>query len=111
MGKGDWSSAAARYKELVSRSAGNAECQIGLGLSLAKNGDFTGAEQAFGEAVKLAPANASAHAGLGLSLAARGNKDEAVKEVNKALELNPKEELAVLLLNNLNKPKAVAGVQ
>jgi tetratricopeptide (TPR) repeat protein len=106
--QGDWSAAAARYKELVARSAGNAECQIGLGLSLAKNGDFSGAEKAFGDAVKIAPQNASAHAGLGLSLAARGNKDEAVKEVTKALELNPKEELAVLLLNNLNKPQSVA---
>lgn len=111
LGKGDWSSAAARYRELVARSAGSAECQLGLGLSLAKNGDFAGAEEAFVQAVKLAPKNASAHAGLGLAMAARGNKEEAIKEVNKALELNPKEDLAVLLLSNLNKPKAVAEVK
>jgi Flp pilus assembly protein TadD len=77
---GDFSGAAANFRQAAQIDPHNAEVQFELGRSLADAGNVQEAESSYRQAIALKPDFVKAHARLGYLLADMGRQDEAQKE-------------------------------
>jgi tetratricopeptide (TPR) repeat protein len=86
---GNFTAAAAEYKEAIRLNPDDAGGHYNLGVALLEQGQNAAAAVEFKEAVRLNPDDAETHSNLGVALAEQGQNAAAVAEYKDAVRLNP----------------------
>jgi len=87
--KGDWSGAAAMFREGLAVAPRDATLHQNLGTALFLGGDAPGALAEFEEALRLSPGYARAHFSVGVLMDASGRDAEAIQRFTDAVRYDP----------------------
>lgn len=87
--RGDYSEAAAAFRDVIRLHPDVGELYINLGAALKSAGDFESAEAAYRDAIKIIPKSALAWFNFGNLLRDKRNNEEALKAFRKADMLQP----------------------
>jgi tetratricopeptide (TPR) repeat protein len=86
---GDWSSAAAAFRQALELRPSDASLHHRLGTALSLSGDAAGASAQLQQAIRLSPTYAPSHFSLGVLLASSGQDSDAVEQFAAAVRSDP----------------------
>jgi len=89
VGRGDLSSAEARYRRAIAADPDFADARVSLGFVLVRQGHLDEARHHLDRVLSLAPGNADAHYLLGVIASEQGPSDESVEHFREAARIRP----------------------